>query len=58
MENIIIIGILLGIIIVASVYVVKQKKKGVKCIGCPAGGQCSRNCGGNCNFDNSGECEK
>lgn len=53
MDNIFIIVILLGIIIAASAYVVKQKKKGVKCIGCPSGGQCSRNCGGTCNCNNS-----
>ena len=51
MENIVIIAILLVIIIASSVYVIKQKKKGVKCIGCPAGGKCSRNCGSTCNYE-------
>ena len=32
-------------------YIVKEKKSGVKCIGCPAGGNCSGNCAGN-----SGNC--
>ena len=43
-----IIGIILLLIIVAAItYIVKEKKRGVKCIGCPAAGQCSRkNCGG------------
>lgn len=26
----------------AIAYIVKSKKKGVKCIGCPAAGQCSK----------------
>lgn len=33
--------ILLAIIIGGAVaYIIKSKKKGVHCIGCPAGGQC------------------
>ena len=32
-----ILGIILGL---AVSYIVKAKKKGVKCIGCPAGGSC------------------
>ena len=41
-----IIGIILLIIIGAAItHIVKEKKRGVKCIGCPAAGQCSRkNC--------------
>ena len=40
MTDLIIIGILLLIIGAAIVYIVKAKKSGVKCIGCPAGGSC------------------
>ncbi len=40
MENIIVVGILILLIGAAVVYMVKAKKKGVKCIGCPAGGSC------------------
>ena len=29
----------------AMAYVIKSKKRGVKCIGCPDGHKCSGNCG-------------
>ena len=41
MENIIIIGILFIIIGSAIIYILKEKKKGTGCIGCPAAGCCS-----------------
>lgn len=44
MVNVLIILILLLIIGGAVVYIVKQKEKGVKCIGCPY----AKNCGGHC----------
>ncbi len=44
MENYILIAILVPIITLAIGYVIKQKKKGVKCIGCPD----SKNCSGSC----------
>ena len=47
MINLILVGILLMILGSAILYIVKQKKKGVHCIGCPAGG--------NCPFRNGGE---
>lgn len=38
----IIVGIVLALIIAAAiVYIAKEKKKGTRCIGCPAGGCCS-----------------
>lgn len=40
MENIIVGGILLIAIGAAVWHIVKSKKKGIKCIGCPAGGCC------------------
>lgn len=45
MVDILIILLLLLIIGGAVAYIVKQKKKGVKCIGCPHSGSC----GGHCN---------
>ncbi len=44
MENITIILII--ILIIGSIiwYLLRQKKKGVKCIGCPYAGQCSGKC--------------
>lgn len=44
MENIIVIVALVLIIGGAAAYVLKQRKKGVKCIGCPNGEGCSGNC--------------
>ena len=41
MENILIIAILLVIVGCAVAYVIKEKKKGVKCIGCPNAKTCS-----------------
>ena len=42
MDNAIIIVVLLLIIGAAIAYIVKAKKKGVKCIGCPAAGSCAQ----------------
>lgn len=42
MADFIVAGILLIIVGAASIYIVKAKKSGTKCIGCPAGGSCSR----------------
>lgn len=44
MENIIIIAIVSVIVICAVVYIVKSKKNGEACIGCPHSKQCSGNC--------------
>lgn len=41
MADLIVVVVLLLIVGAATVYIVKAKKKGVKCIGCPAGGNCS-----------------
>lgn len=40
-------NLIAGLIVVVCVgaaitYIVKSKKKGVKCIGCPQAGQCSK----------------
>ena len=46
MENILIIAIVAVIIGLAVSYIRKEKKRGVKCIGCPNGCSCSGNCSG------------
>lgn len=46
MENIILIAVLLVIIGLASLYVFKSGKKGIKCIGCPDGSTCQGKCSG------------
>lgn len=51
MEDVILIVALVAILGGATAYIVRAKKKGVKCIGCPAGGSCGKkgdSCGG-CN---------
>lgn len=45
MVDMIIVAVVLIIIGAAAAYIIKSKKSGVKCIGCPAGGNCSGNCG-------------
>ena len=40
MENVIAVIILAALVGGAVAYIVKSKKSGVKCIGCPAGGSC------------------
>lgn len=56
MTDIIIVAVVLLIVGAATVYIVKAKKSGVKCIGCPSGATCGQNdngggcsgCGGGC----------
>ena len=40
MKNIIIVIILVLIAAMAALYISKQKKKGIGCIGCPASANC------------------
>lgn len=60
MENVILIFVLAAILGGAAVYIISAKKRGVKCIGCPAGGTCGQkkdgvSCGG-CSGCNGGVC--
>lgn len=52
MENVIIAVVLLAIIGGAAGYVIKAKKSGKKCIGCPDSGRCGKDsrtgCGCGC----------
>lgn len=48
MENIIIIAILFIIIGAITLYLVREKRKGTKCIGCPYAKQCGSHCNGEC----------
>ncbi len=54
MTDLIVAGILLVIIGLAVAYIMKAKKSGVKCIGCPAGGQCSGKSSGQCSCGSCG----
>ncbi len=46
MEDIIVIAVLTAILGLAIWYIVKSKKSGRKCIGCPDSGSCSGKCAG------------
>lgn len=48
MIDYIIIGIVLLIAGLSTFFIVMQKKKGVKCIGCPDSKSCNGNCSGCC----------
>ena len=48
MEDLIVVAILVLAIGAAVVYIIKEKKKGTKCIGCPAAGACSMKAAGGC----------
>ncbi len=49
MADIIIGAIVIALVGAASVYIYKEKKKGVKCIGCPSAGTCASKNNGGCN---------
>ena len=53
MENLIIIAVVAAIVGFAARYIYKEKKRGVTCIGCPAGCSCSSN--GCCGCSGCGE---
>lgn len=42
----------------ALFYIIKERKKGVKCIGCPYAKNCSGGCGGNSSGCGSGEAKE
>lgn len=46
MENFVAIVVILLILAGAAGYVIRAKKKGQKCIGCPYGASCGKQCGG------------
>jgi len=48
MKDIIITAVVLVVLALAIYYIIKQKKNGVKCIGCPSGGCCPNQKGGSC----------
>ena len=48
MENVIVVLILLAIATGIIWYLVRAKRKGEKCIGCPYAKQCGNKCNGGC----------
>ena len=48
MVDLIVIALIAAIIGGAAFYILRQKRRGVHCIGCPDAKTCSGNCGGCC----------
>lgn len=54
MQDLLIIGVVAVIVGLAAAYVIRAKKRGQKCIGCPdssccsSGGKCEGGCNCNC----------
>ena len=48
MTDIIVIAVVVVILGAAVGYIIKAKKSGKKCIGCPGGGSCGGKCGSGC----------
>lgn len=46
MADFIIVVVLLILVGAAIAYIRKEKKRGVRCVGCPDGGTCSGHCSG------------
>jgi len=46
--DIIVAVVIVLILAAAAGYVIKAKKRGVKCIGCPEGCNCGKNAAGGC----------
>lgn len=53
MSDVIVIVVISVIIGVAVAYIVKEKKRGTKCIGCPVEGTCPHKASGNCSCSDS-----
>lgn len=53
MENVIVILILLAIVAGIISYLVRAKKRGETCIGCPYAKQCGGKCNDGCNCESS-----
>lgn len=49
MTNIIVVAVLVAIIGSAVIYIIKAKKKGAKCIGCPYSSSCGKMTDCTCN---------
>ena len=56
MENVIIVVILLVIVGAAAGYVIRAKKRGQKCIGCPDSCHCGKNDHSSCGGCGGGSC--
>ena len=50
MVDLILIFVIAAIVGGAVWYIRREKRKGVRCVGCPHSGTCSGNCSGKCNM--------
>ena len=51
MADFIVVAAIAIVVGAAIIYIIKEKKRGTKCIGCPAAGTCTHHCsscGGGC----------
>lgn len=44
MTDVIVVAVILVIVAAAAAYIIKAKRSGVKCVGCPAGSTCNGAC--------------
>lgn len=58
MENVILVVVLLLILVPAVLYLIKAKRRGQHCIGCPNGGSCHGQCCAGCQGDCGGGCKE
>ena len=56
MTDIILVLVIVAIVGGAILYIRKEKKRGVRCVGCPDGGVCGGNCSG-CGGGNGADAE-
>ncbi len=49
MKDFIVVSVIAVITVAVIIYLVRAKKRGEKCIGCPYAKQCSGGCNGGCN---------
>ena len=54
MENFIVAAILIAIVVGVVAFLIRAKKRGATCIGCPYAKQCGGKCGGG-NYDSDGK---
>ena len=54
MTDLIILAVVVGIVGTAIVYIVKAKKSGTKCIGCPDAATCGKCSAGGCSCSGCG----
>ena len=57
MKDVLIIAVLVVIIGLAAWYMIRAKKKGVKCIGCPEGSKCGQSACAGCTGCGSYSCD-